>query len=112
MCTPRTRSVLESANIFTKPSGSSIALALEFAINDYNASIRNSRKEFTGGKEGVIRPNKSPEEVIERFFVANRAMFNATKTMKNKINSAKTLGMSEDDIGKTFIDRNELYFVL
>ena len=80
--------------------------ALEFAINDYNASIRNSRKEFTGGKEGVIRPNKSPEEVIERFFVANRAMFNATKTMKNKINSAKTLGMSEDDIGKTFIDRN------
>ena len=80
--------------------------ALEFAINDYNASIRNSRKEFTGGKEGVIRPNKSPEEVIERFFVANRAMFNATKTMKNKINSAKTLGMSEDAIGKTFIDRN------
>ena len=80
--------------------------ALEFAINDYNASIRNSRKEFTGGKEGGIRPNKSPEEVIERFFVANRAMFNATKTMKNKINSAKTLGMSEDAIGKTFIDRN------
>ena len=80
--------------------------ALEFAINDYNASIRNSRKEFTGGKEWVIRPNKSPEEVIERFFVANRAMFNATKTMKNKINSAKTLGMSEDAIGKTFIDRN------
>jgi len=80
--------------------------ALEFAINDYNASIRNSRKEFTGGREGVIRPNKSPEEVIERFFVANRAMFNATKTMKNKINSAKILGMSEDAIGKTFIDRN------
>jgi len=79
--------------------------ALEFAINDFNSSVRNSRKEFTGGKEGVIRPNKSPEEVIERFFVANRALYNANVVMKNKINSAKTLGMSEDEIGKTFIDR-------
>ena len=79
--------------------------ALEFAINDFNSSVRNSRKEFTGGKEGVIRPNKSPEEVIERFFVANRALYNANVVMKNKINSAKILGMSEDEIGKTFIDR-------
>ncbi len=79
--------------------------ALEFAINDFNSSVRNSRKEFTGGKEGVIRPNKSPEEVIERFFVANRALYNANVVMKNKINSAKTLGMSDDEIGKTFIDR-------
>ena len=79
--------------------------ALEFAINDFNASVRNSRKEFTGGKEGVIRPNKSVEDVVERFFVANRALYNATKTMKNKVNSAEVLGMSEDDIAKTFIDR-------
>jgi len=79
--------------------------ALEFAINDFNASVRNSRKEFTGGKEGVIRPNKSVEDVVERFFVANRALYNATKTMKNKVNSAEILGMSEDDIAKTFIDR-------
>jgi len=79
--------------------------ALEFAINDFNASVRNSRREFTGGKEGVIRPNKSPEEVIERFFVANRALYNANVIMKNKISSAKTLGMSENEIGKTFIDR-------
>ena len=79
--------------------------ALEFAINDFNASVRNSRKEFTGGKEGVIRPNKSVEDVVERFFVANRALYNATKTMKNKVDSAEVLGMSEDDIAKTFIDR-------
>ena len=59
--------------------------ALEFAINDYNSGIRNSRKEFTGGREGVIRPNKSMEEVIERYFVANKAMFDVTKNMKNKI---------------------------
>ena len=49
--------------------------ALEFKLTDYNKGIRESRKEFTGGKEGVIRPNKTVEEVIERFFVANRAMF-------------------------------------
>ena len=42
--------------------------------------MRNARKEFTGGKEGVIRPNKSVEEVIERFFVANKQLFEVTKT--------------------------------
>ena len=81
--------------------------ALEFAINDFNAGIRNSRKEFTGGREGIIRPNKSKEEVIERFFVANKAMFDVNKTMRNKINSAETLGMSESEIGKIFVDRNQ-----
>jgi hypothetical protein len=81
--------------------------ALEFAINDFNAGIRNSRKEFTGGREGVIRPNKSKEEVIERFFVANKAMFDVNKTMQSKIKSAETLGMSNDEIAKTFIDRNQ-----
>jgi hypothetical protein len=81
--------------------------ALEFAINDFNSGIRNSRKEFTGGREGVIRPNKSMEEVIERYFVANKAMFDVNRTMRNKIRSAKTLGMSDDAIAKTFIDRNQ-----
>ena len=81
--------------------------ALEFAINDFNAGIRNSRKEFTGGREGVIRPNKSTEEVIERFFVANKAMFDVNKNMQSKIKSAETLGMSDDEIAKTFIDRNQ-----
>ena len=85
-----------------KPEGS-----LEFAINDFNAGIRNSRKEFTGGREGIIRPNKSTEEVIERFFVANKAMFDVNKTMKSKINSAKILGMSNDEIAKTFVDRGQ-----
>jgi len=80
--------------------------ALEFAINDFNKGIRESRREFTGGKEGVIRPNKSVEDVVERFFIANRAMYNATRTMKNKVDSAEVLGMSNDDISKTFIDRN------
>ena len=81
--------------------------ALEFAINDFNAGIRNSRKEFTGGREGVIRPNKSKEEVIERFFVANKAMFDVNKNIRNKIKSAEILGMSESEIGKVFIDRNQ-----
>ena len=80
--------------------------ALEFAINDFNAGIRNSRKEFTGGKEGVIRPNKSVEDVVERFFVANKAMYDVNKNMASKIRSAETLGLSDDKISKTFIDRN------
>ena len=81
--------------------------SLTYAIQDFNVGIRNSRREFTGGKEGVIRPNKTINEVIERFYVANKAMFDVNKNMKNKIKSAKILGMSDDEITKTFIDRGQ-----
>ncbi len=81
--------------------------SLTYAIQDFNEGIRNSRREFTGGKEGVIRPNKTINEVIERFYVANKAMFDVNKNMKNKIKSAKILGMSDDEITKTFIDRGQ-----
>ena len=47
--------------------------ALEFAINDFNKGIRESRREFTGGKEGVIRPNKSVEDVVEKIFIATQS---------------------------------------
>lgn len=79
--------------------------ALGFFITDYQEGERNSRKEFTGGPEGVLRPMKTPEEVIERYFVANKALFDVNKKMQSQINSARTLGLSNQKIAETFDKR-------
>jgi hypothetical protein len=78
---------------------------LQYYIADFQDAERNSRKEFTGGPEGVLKPAKSPEEVIERFYVANQALFKANKNMKRIVQNAKTLGLSEDNMFNTFKER-------
>ena len=79
--------------------------ALGFFITDYQEGERNSRKEFTGGPEGVLKPMKTPEDVIERYFVANKALFDVNKKMQSQINSARTLGLSDQKIAETFDKR-------
>jgi len=79
--------------------------SLSFHINDYQEGIRNSRKEFTGGEEGVLKPMKTPEEVIERYFVANKALFENNQMMNKHINNMKTLGLSRKEIATLFDKR-------
>ena len=79
--------------------------ALGFHINKYQTGVRNSTKEFTGGPEGTLKPMKSMEEVIERYFVANQIRFNAHKNMKTHIRNAKKLGLSDDKIFEIFQKR-------
>lgn len=79
--------------------------ALSYKINDYQAGIRNARKEFTGGEEGVIRPNKTPEEVMERFFVANKQLFEVNKQMAKDIEDSFTLGLRDDQAFEIFDKR-------
>ena len=70
--------------------------ALGYKINQYQGGLRNARKEFTGGPEGVIRPiGKTREEVIEKiFYVANKALFMKYKQQMAKKDTADavTLG--------------------
>ena len=49
--------------------------ALNFYITDFIKGEENSRKEFTGGQEGVLRPGKNSRDIIERYFVANKIYF-------------------------------------
>ena len=49
--------------------------ALGYKINEYQKGLRNARKEFTGGQEGVIKPNKTSRELIERYFIANKQLY-------------------------------------
>ena len=78
---------------------------LEYYITDYSKGERNSRREFTGGPEGVLKPAKSAKEVIERYFVANKAMFNVHRNMKRHIQNAEKLGLSKKEIATIFDKR-------
>ncbi len=69
--------------------------ALGYKINQYQGGLRNARKEFTGGEEGVIKVGKTPEDVIERYYVANEALFKVKKQMAKDIRDGKTLGLSD-----------------
>ena len=80
--------------------------SLAFQIYDFQSGQRNSRREFTGGPEGTLSGAiKTPKDLIERYYVANKALFDTNKKMLNSIKAARTLGVSEDDIYEIFEKR-------
>ena len=81
--------------------------AMSYYIADYNTGERNARREFTGGPEGVLKPAKTSKEVIERYFVANKSLFDVHKAMKRHMRNAQKLGLSEDDIAELFMKRGQ-----
>jgi len=80
--------------------------ALGFYIYDYQRGISKARKEFTGGPEGLLKGGpKTPMEVVERYFVANQALFNVQKEMLTHFINAQKLGMSRSQIKKSLEKR-------
>lgn len=79
--------------------------ALGFYLPKYQEGERNSRKEFTGGPEGVLKPMKTSQDVIERYFVANKALFDVHNAMKKHMKNASTLKISDKDIAIIFDKR-------
>ena len=80
--------------------------AMGFKIAEYQTGIRNARREFTGGYFGLLRggPVKA-NDIIERFYISNQARFNVQKEMFRNLNGAETLGVSTNELRKTFKDR-------
>ena len=80
--------------------------AMGFKIAEYQTGIRNARREFTGGYFGLLRggPIKA-NDIIERFYVSNQARFNVQKEMFRNLNGAETLGVSTNELRKTFKER-------
>jgi hypothetical protein len=86
--------------------------SIGFKIADYRRGIRESRQLFTGGAESVLKGGpKTSKDVVERFFVANKARFKVQKEMLKNIEAANILGVdmrkfsqefSERGLGKTY----------
>lgn len=81
--------------------------AMSFYLADYQTGERNARREFTGGPEGVLKPAKSAQDVIERYFVANKALFDVHKKMRTHIKNAKKVGLSDDNLFEIFNKRGQ-----
>ena len=79
--------------------------ALGFLITKYQDGERNSRKLFTGGDEGTLKPGITPEQVIRRYYVANEALFNVNKKMSSQVKSARVLGLQDQKMGEIFEKR-------
>ena len=80
--------------------------ALGFYIYDFQRGISKARKEFTGGPEGLLKGGpKTPESIIERYFVANKAMFEVQKEMLRHFQNAQKIGLSRRQITKALEKR-------
>jgi hypothetical protein len=79
--------------------------SLNFKINDFKKSIRNTRGLFTGEvlKSGKIEPN----DIIQRYIVANAQRYKAFSQLQRKINAAQVLDLSRKSINDLFERRQE-----
>ena len=70
--------------------------SLGYKIKDYVDGSRNARNIFTAGttKGGPIQP----EEIIDYYIDANRALFRVNRELYKDIKAASVVGMSEDEI--------------
>jgi hypothetical protein len=80
--------------------------ALGFYIYDFQRGISKARKEFTGGPEGLLKGGpKTPQDVIERYFIANKAMFDVQKEMLRHFQNAQKIGLNRRQITKALEKR-------
>ena len=66
--------------------------SLGFKLFEYQKAVSDSRKLFTG--EIDVTEMKTAKDVIERYYTANKSIFDARKNMLNTIDNAKTVGLS------------------
>ena len=80
--------------------------ALKYKLTDYVKGTANARKEFTSGPNSALKANTTSQNIIERFYVANKALWDVQKQMRKNIADADTLGVNEDEAFEVFQDRN------
>ncbi len=80
--------------------------SLGFKLADYQRGLRESRRLFTGGDEGLLKGGpKTPQDVLQRFIAANKARFNVQKEMRKDLLAANILGAPSRNIRKEFNER-------
>ena len=79
--------------------------SLNYKITNYKDGVRAARNIFTRAtlRGGVV----SPEEVIDAYIDANRALYEINRRMYLDVDAAKILGMDSDQIRTQFDGRGE-----
>ena len=80
--------------------------ALGFYLYDLRQGQSDATKLFTGGKFGVLSGEpKTPKDVIERYFVANKALFKVRKEAQTHLRNAMKLGVNPKQLEDIFEKR-------
>jgi len=80
--------------------------SMGFKISNYQSGIRDARREFTGGKFGVLKGGPvDPNDIIKRFAASNNARFGVQQEMYKDLTAAETLGVSRNVLSRQFRDR-------
>ena len=79
--------------------------SLNYKITDFKRKVRASRNIFTRAtlRGGVV----TPEDMIDAYIEANRAMYNTNRELYLDIKAADTLGMSQSSIADKMDSRGE-----
>ena len=79
--------------------------SFNYKITNYKKGIRDSRNLFTSAtlKGGVV----TPEQIVDAYINANRALYETNREMFLDMEAAKTLGMSEDKLATNMNGRGE-----
>ena len=77
--------------------------AIKYKINAFQKNVRNSRSLFTGT---TLRGGpETPEDLIDAYINANRALFLSNRELYKDIEAARELGISEDALASTMKER-------
>jgi len=87
--------------------------SMGFKLADYQRGIREARRLFTGGEEGLLKGGpKTPKQVLDRFIAANKAKFLVQQNLRKDLKAAQLLGTNRRKIEDEFDERQlgNVYF--
>ena len=79
--------------------------SFNYKITDYKKGVRDSRNLFTAAtlKGDLV----TPEEIVDAYINANRALYGVNRDLYQDIEAAKLLGMNEDSLAEKMSNRGE-----
>jgi hypothetical protein len=80
-----------------RPVKLNVERGLDFKVAEFQKGVRESRQLFT---RNTLRGPVTPEEVVDAYINANRALFGVKKDLYKDIKAAETLGTSSQIINK------------
>jgi hypothetical protein len=78
---------------------------LDFKITEYDRSTRDSVREFTGGDTRLLTRPITKEEIIQQFYIANKALFDTQQKMHLDLKAANKFEVENSELAQVFEKR-------
>ena len=75
---------------------------LDFKITEYDRSTRDSVREFVGGDSRLLTRQITKEEIIQQFYIANKALFDTQQKMHLDLKAANKFEVDDSELAQVF----------